>query len=400
MKADMSCVRVKTYTSSKISPVERHNERKNKDYGNVNVDISRTPMNIHFKDPGERSYAEIVKEMEENGMISRRGLRADAAIYDEMIFDVNTMYFERKGGYEYAKGFYHEAYQYAVEKYGEENILSAVMHADEINKAATEEAGHPVYHYHMHLIALPVVDKEIRWSKRCKDRELVGKVKQVIKQISHSKKWESRKPVLDDNGNPVMKENGKIKFRPSYSILQDEFYEHMVAKGFEGFIRGNEGSTSEHLTSLQYQIMKDQERLSEIQDNIRKAELQYEPAKEVRKTYKEIENSGKKNRLTGNYTLQKEDLDQLTALAKEGITSRAEINGLKERVRDYRDKVYRMNEEIDYLKNENDELYHMCGPFLYAMEKFPETARTFMETVREFEEEKSIKRSRDNDMER
>ena len=42
----------------------------------------------------------------------------------------------------------------------------------------------------------------------------------------------------------------------------------------------------------------------------------------------------------------------------------------------------------------------MCGPFLYAMEKFPETARTFMETVREFEEENSIKRSRDNDIER
>ena len=33
------------------------------------------------------------------------------------------------------------------------------MHADEINQAATEECGHPVYHYHLHVIAMPVVKK-------------------------------------------------------------------------------------------------------------------------------------------------------------------------------------------------------------------------------------------------
>ncbi len=58
-----------------------------------------------------------------------------------------------------------------------------------------------------------------------------------------------------------------------------------------------------------------------------------------------------------------------------------------------------MNEEIDYLKNENDELYHMCGPFLYAVEKFPDTARTFIETLIEIRE-KNKKKLRDQDIER
>lgn len=148
----MSCARVQTYTATKISAAEKHNERKNSDYSNINVVPERIPMNVHFKSPGDKTYMQILKDMETEGKVSRRGLRADAVLFDEIIFDVNTMYFEERGGYEYTTKFFAEAYRYACEKYGEENIISAVMHADEINKAVSDELGHPVYHYHMHLI--------------------------------------------------------------------------------------------------------------------------------------------------------------------------------------------------------------------------------------------------------
>lgn len=72
------------------------------------------------------------------------------------------------------------------------------MHADEINIAATEELGKEVYHYHLHAMVLPVVEKEILWSKRCKDPELRGTVKEVVNQISHSKKWKSDIPLTDE----------------------------------------------------------------------------------------------------------------------------------------------------------------------------------------------------------
>ena len=85
---NMSCARVKTYTASKIGAIERHNERKNNDYGNVNVDPERIPMNVHFKDPGDKSYMDILLAMEESGEISRRGLKADAVLFDEIVFDV------------------------------------------------------------------------------------------------------------------------------------------------------------------------------------------------------------------------------------------------------------------------------------------------------------------------
>ena len=87
-------------------------------------------------------------------------------------------------------------------------ILSAVMHADERNRAMSEALGEDVYHYHLHVVYIPVVEKQILWSKRCKDKSLVGTVKESIQQVSMSKKWDS-KPALDENGEPLLSKNGK-----------------------------------------------------------------------------------------------------------------------------------------------------------------------------------------------
>ena len=215
-KADMSCARVKKYSASDVSKAERHNERKNETYENMNVIEERIPFNVHFKKPFAQTYMEQLKQMEADGLVSLRGLRKDATLFNEIVIDVNTMYFERNGGYEYAKQFYEEAYHFIEEKFGADNIISAVMHADEINVAATEELGKEIYHYHLHAMVLPVVEKEILWSKRCKDEKLRGTVKEVVNQISHSKKWKSDIPLTDEKGNPLLRKNGK----PMYWLMK------------------------------------------------------------------------------------------------------------------------------------------------------------------------------------
>jgi len=188
--ADRSVVRNQAYTKSGFSIRERHNERLNETYYNSDIQPDRQHLNVYFKKP-EGSYAETFEQMLADGRINVKGLKKDgsAKVFDELVFDVNTEYFDRNGGYEYAKSFFEEAYRLAVQEVGgEEYILSAVMHADERNKALSEGTGSDVYHYHLHVIYIPVVDKEVLWTKRCKDPELVGKVKEVIKQVSHSKK--------------------------------------------------------------------------------------------------------------------------------------------------------------------------------------------------------------------
>ena len=83
-KADMSCARVKQYTASDVSKAERHNERKNETYENINMIEERIPYNVHFKKPFAPTYMEQLKQMEADGMVSLRGLRKDATLFNEI----------------------------------------------------------------------------------------------------------------------------------------------------------------------------------------------------------------------------------------------------------------------------------------------------------------------------
>ena len=80
----MSCARVKKYTASDVSKAERHNERKNETYENMNVIEERIPYNVHFKKPFAPTYMEQLKQMEADGMVSLRGLRKDATLFNEI----------------------------------------------------------------------------------------------------------------------------------------------------------------------------------------------------------------------------------------------------------------------------------------------------------------------------
>ena len=328
------------------------------------------------------TYNEYFGRLIDEGKISTRGQKEGATIFNELVIDVNTRYFEKHGGYEYAKAFYEEAYRFGCEIYGEENIVSAVMHADEINKAVSEELGKPVYHYHLHIVAIPTVRKEILWSKRCKDEALRGTVKEVINQVSHSKKWKNTVPVLDENGRQAVSKYGKPVFRKSYSVLQDKLFEHMTEAGFTGFERGEMGSTAENLSSLDYQIQKDKERLADIQQRIEAEQTRYEPVRNVHKTLSEIESIGQKT-ITGKYTVAKDDYQTLTALAKEGITSRGEIRNLKDSVSYYQRQYWSASSTVERLQEKYDRLKEKCQPFLQAMEHFPQLVKVFVDKVKE-----------------
>lgn len=393
-EGNFSVVRVDKITASGAQKVERHNERKNESYGNINVDLERSPLNIHFKDTGGLTYNELFQKLIDEGKISTRGQKEGATIFNELVIDVNTRYFEERGGYEYARTFYEESYRFACGIYGEENIVSAVMHADEINKAVTEELGKPVYHYHLHIVAIPTVRKEIRWSKRCKEEALRGTVKEVINQVSHSKKWESKVPQLDENGQVVRNENGKTVFRKSYSVLQDKLFEHLTAAGFTGFERGELGSTAEHLEGLDFQIEKDKERLAQTEQKVneKKKELaevsgEVKIKQKVAATYGEIDALGSKG-ITGKYTVTKQELDSLKALAKEGVSSRSEIHDLKRSVSYYQRQAIDLSSRLSNVKErlrevteKYEKLVEVTKPYLMALQHFPDKVKEFFDRL-------------------
>ena len=258
--------RPETDAGNAINAVNSDLDEVELSYNNQDIVPERAHLNVHFKKP-TGSYDEMFQQMKEDGTISTRGLKDGAFLYGELVFDVNTAYFHNHGGYEFAKQFYTDAYKAAIEIVGgEQYILSAVMHADERNRAMSDALGKDVYHYHLHVVYIPVVEKQILWTKRCKDKSLVGTVKETIHQVSMSKKWNSE-PVLNDMGEPLLTAKGKPVLRKSYSVLQDDFFNAMREAGYDDVERGERGSSEEHLTVTQFKVEKEQVRLVDLQEH-------------------------------------------------------------------------------------------------------------------------------------
>ena len=96
----------------------------------------------------------------------------------------------------------------------------------------------------------------------------------------------------------------------------------------------------------------------------------------------EIEGMGQKT-ITGKIAVSKDDYQQLTALAKEGITSRSEIQDLKSSVSYYQRQYFNASSAVERLQERYDRLKENCQPFLQALEHFPKLVEVFVEKVKE-----------------
>ena len=388
-------------TPDDVAKIQEHNEREKDSYSNQDIVPERTPLNVHFKVPTD-DYVKMFEQMEQDKIISTRGLKPDAIKYGELVFDVNSAYFYNHGGYEFAKQFYADAYRATVKIVGgEQYILSAVMHADERNRAMSEALGEDVYHYHLHVVYVPVVEKQILWSKRCKDEALRGTVKETITQVSRSKKWDS-KPVLDENGNPMLNAKGKKILKSSYSVLQDDFFHFMRSAGYTDVERGERGSTEEHLTVTQFKVQAEQQRLEAVTGQVAQAEQSLADAKaatekqkkklealqketkvaaSVALTAQEIESMGKKNPITGNVTLSADECRTLKDYAVSSFAEKAEKIKYKQKFEQAEKSAKTWKQRYDALHEKYQELKKKAQPFLDALEIASEKVRAFLNAI-------------------
>lgn len=363
--------------SSDIKGAQTHNERQREVYSNPDIVPERTAYNVHFKEP-TGSYEEMFAELEQKKVISTWGQKPDSTKYCELVFDVNSAYFFNHGGYEFAKRFYADAYEAAVKIIGgEQYILSAVMHADERNRAMSEALGQDVYHYHMHVVYIPVVEKQILWSKRCKDESLRGTVKETVMQVSRSKKWNSKQAV-DENGVPIVTAAGKKILKKSYSVLQDDFYEHMVAAGYTDIQRGERGSTEEHLTVTQFKLEQEAQRLEAVTAQKLEALDQLDEEEQQKK-----EELAKIDRQTA---AAQGKLDKLTPTVKDAEAFvRSNISSLEDLLPEpgplERAKTYREEKALPLIRKLKGLLLSMYRTVIDLRQKLDDLKRTLRRTV-------------------
>ena len=122
-----------------VSRIEKHHERKKDVYkSNPDIDVSKTHNNFHIKDPPDSYRRLIRKRIEEVGCRTRK----DSVVMQDSICTASPEFFQGKTSRE-TEDFFRLAYKFYVKTFGEENILSAVVHLDERTP-------------HMHVCFVPI----------------------------------------------------------------------------------------------------------------------------------------------------------------------------------------------------------------------------------------------------
>ena len=183
-------IRNTKYKRENLKGIYRHNERRNKNYSNKNINPELSHLNYSLKDC-KHSYEKEFDLIKEKYNLKGQ-IKTVSNIACEYIITSDKEYFNSIGMDE-TKRYFETAYKFVCEykHLGEQYILSAKVHMDEETP-------------HMHLVFIPVV--------HTKDKK-----GNSIDKIACSEFW---------------------KAKDSYRQLQDTFYNYMVANNFE-LERGN-----------------------------------------------------------------------------------------------------------------------------------------------------------------
>ena len=211
------------------------------------------------------------------------------------------------------------------------------------------------------MVYIPVVEKQILWTKRCKDKSLVGTVKETIHQVSMSKKWES-KAALDEQGKPILNTKGKPVLRKSYSVLQDDFFRHMKEAGYDDIERGERGSSEEHLTVTQFKVQREQDRLAELtQESQQKEQLVAKLDRKMEKLenqqselqdISEIEAEVKSIPFTSKVSVERSVFEKLAAMAKRLVIHEKKESKLQKALDAANAQIRKLTNELTAVKKE------------------------------------------------
>lgn len=292
-------IRNAKYKRENLKAVYRHNERKNKNYSNNDIDKTKSHLNYSLKEPEfnyEKQFDKIREKYNLKGQI-----KTVSNIVCEYVITSDNDFFKRIGEEE-TKRYFETAYKFVSEykDLGEQYILSAKVHYDERSP-------------HMHLLFLPVVH------------------------------------TTDKKGNPIEKLacSEFWKAKESYRQLQNAFFEYMVSNGFD-LKRGlpKEETNREHYTVKEYKNITNFKQTKETLKNI-KLELPEVPElKDIRKVM-----IGRDEKILNDIIKPKDKLieelyqDNL-ALHKE-LSKQARTIEEAEKYQSERDKIIADNKELN-----------------------------------------------------
>ena len=293
-------IRNANYKRDNLAGLYKHNERKNTNYSNKDINKNNSINNYSIKQCNT-TYSKALKQLiNENDLKCR--ITSYTNLVCEFIITSDKEFFETIGEEE-TKRYFQTAYNFVAnyKGLGEKYILSAKVHMDESTP-------------HLHLVFVPVVLK------------LDNKSGKIVNKIACSEYW---------------------KGKDSYKQLQDNFYQYIVDNGFN--LERGKTRDVEHLST---------EKLKQITnyDNI-KYELSQEPIQPInhKNTDLIIQQNNELIKYTNKLKVQLSKsynaINKLEELQKENINLKYENRELKKENNKLKNYINKTFEVVKHLFN-------------------------------------------------
>lgn len=204
-------VRVQKFKADDVRGIQIHDRRESENSSNKDIDKSRTHLNYNLHTGCDTFTSEVKKKIDALNL--KKAVRKDAVVMAQVLVTSDKAYFDTISEKE-REQFFLDAYIFLCNRYGKDNVVSAVVHLD--------ETGAP----HMHFNFVPIRDGRL-----------------------------SAKVVL--NKTDLIKQ-------------QDDFYSEVGKK--YGLLRGEQGGKKKHLDTIDYKIKTKKQELERITEALQPVE--------------------------------------------------------------------------------------------------------------------------------
>ena len=291
-------IHVQKFKMNDVKGIQIHNQRESSHSKNLDIDQERTVQNYDLRNPEPVNYNHKVKEIIKVGYTINKAIRKDAVAMTGTLITSDKEFFSKLSLAEQKK-YFQDAYDYLKDRYGEKNIVAAVVHLDEKTP-------------HMHVISVPITED--------------GRL--------------SAKTLFD---------------RKALRTLQNELPMHLQNNGFE-VKRGEPRSDKTHVSPADFKKQEIHDLENEVKGLKDKAIARQNDLKVLQGDLDRLEGlkfelgridhiqgeSGLMDR--GKVSVPKEDFEALKEMAKKHL-----VSGYK---------IEKLTKDNSFLKNDFDKVYH------------------------------------------
>ncbi|HHA5962282.1 TPA: MobV family relaxase [Staphylococcus aureus] len=345
-----SIIRVaKVKGKTNTTGIQKHVQRENKKYENLDVDLSKSEMNYDLINSESINFNQTIENKIEQNYNGKRKIRKDAVKHIDGIITSDDAFFRSKDDEE-IKDFFKDAYSFLSKEYGEENLLYATVHMDEKTP-------------HMHFGIVPLTD-----DGRLSAKEILGNKKALTELQDRFNQFVNEKGYKLERGTSKHKTERQHKDVEKYK--KETNYHKQNA---------NKALTMEVNYLKQYYDMKEKyKKLSKTYETVQKDKDEWEQERlpKLKNQYFNISNQNKEEQEKLKATKHdieeaKNELERLNRIAENKKVDINDLEAFREQIRAEKDKEEENYQSLTKVLNEplNDEIeYEYKKPSLFAKE--------------------------------